>query len=95
MKTKDSSNVHYLKNAKRTEEASSQPQPASKIRSNLNIGAPLTGVVWAVIFYFAGPWSASLLDFTPGPAWLYAVFGFGIGTYIGVDLFGHFQEPIE
>jgi hypothetical protein len=95
VKTKDSSNVHYLKDAKKTEDASSQPQHASKIRSNLNLGAPLTGVVMAAIFYFAGPWSASLLDFTPGPAWVYSVFGFGIGICIGIEWFGFFQEPTE
>jgi len=92
VKTKDSSNVHYLNDAKKTTVTFSQPQPASKVRSNLNFGAPLMGVVCAVLFYFAGPWFAALPGGTPGPAWLYAVFGFGIGTYIGVTLFGYFRQ---
>ncbi len=70
------------------------PSPRPTTEHRLSFGAPLTGLAVAVLFYFVGPWFSSLLNPTLShPAWVYSLFGFGIGTSIGIPIFGTFRDP--
>jgi hypothetical protein len=82
----------HLKLVKPGPDLGARSQRATTAEQRLRFGAPLTGIAVAVLFYFAGPWISSLLSPAPShPEWLYSVFGFGIGTAIGITIFGYLR----